>query len=73
MMKTVLIMETFDGYPAGKKVSFVAGTEETVSDAFADLIIAKGHAREKVIEKPHAPVAKRAGAKPTEDSAHEDV
>lgn len=71
MMKTVLIMETFDGYPAGKKVSFVAGTEETVPAAFADLIIAKGHAHEKVAEKPQA-APKRAASKQVEESTRED-
>lgn len=57
-MKTVTITEDFTGYPASKKVSFAKGTEHTVPDAFADLIVAKGHAREKVIPAPAKPEPK---------------
>ena len=51
-MKTVVIKESFDGYPQGakegaRKVSYVEGQEVEVSEAFGDLIIGKGLAREK--------------------------
>lgn len=68
-MKTVVIIEDFTGYPSGKKTAFVKGTEPSVPDTFADLIIAKGHAREKVSEKPAKPEPKAPLAK---DSTHED-
>lgn len=45
-MRTVKITETFDGYPNGKRVTYEKGTEVEVADAFADLIIEKGHAKE---------------------------
>lgn len=45
-MKTVKITETFDGYPNGKRVTYEKGDEVEVADAFADLIIEKGHAKE---------------------------
>lgn len=46
-MKTVRITETFDGFPNGKdEVRFIKGEEPTVSDAFADLIVGKGLAKE---------------------------
>jgi hypothetical protein len=51
-MKTVVITEDFTGYPSGKKASFAKGAEVSVPDAFADLIVAKGHAREKVAPVP---------------------
>ncbi len=51
-MKTVVITEDFTGYPSGKKTAFVKGAEPSVPDTFADLIVAKGHAREKVISAP---------------------
>lgn len=59
-MKTVTILESFDGYPQGAKegsrrTSFVEGQEVEVSEAFGDLIIGKGLAREKA--------ATRAGTK----------
>lgn len=41
-MKTVTILETFDGYPAGEKRRFVAGETPGLEDAYADLLIAKG-------------------------------
>ena len=44
-MKTILVREAFDAYPNGKKRSFAAGDEVEVSDADADLYVAKGHAR----------------------------
>lgn len=65
-MKTVKILEDFTGYPAGKKASFAKGTEVSVSDAFADLIIAKGHAKEQDTP-PTAPKAAAAAAKGTAD------
>ncbi|XYD07427.1 hypothetical protein R1A27_20165 [Methylobacterium sp. NMS12] len=50
-MKTVVIKESFDGYPQGakegaRKVSYGEGQEVEVSEAFGDLIIGKGLARE---------------------------
>ena len=51
-MKTVAILQDFTGYPSGKKTAFAKGAEVSVPDAFADLIVAKGHAREKVTAKP---------------------
>lgn len=46
-MKTVKITETFDGFPNGKdEIRFTKGEEPTVSNAFADLIVAKGLATE---------------------------
>ncbi|MDP4024460.1 hypothetical protein Q8W71_17685 [Methylobacterium sp. NEAU 140] len=51
-MKTVTIAETFDGYPQGAKegsrrTTYTEGQEIEVSDAFGELIIGKGLAREK--------------------------
>ena len=46
-MKTVRITETFDGYPNGKdERRFTAGDEHEMSDAYADLIVGKGLAKE---------------------------
>lgn len=46
-MKTVRILETFDGYPNGTdEERFVAGETPTLSDDFADLIVGKGLAKE---------------------------
>ncbi len=47
-MKTVKITEGFTGYPteAGGEVLFVVGDTSELSDAYADLILAKGHAVE---------------------------
>ncbi len=45
-MKTVVITESFTGYPNGKERSFTAGEEVEVANEFGDLIITKGHARE---------------------------
>lgn len=53
-MRTVKITETFDGYPNGKRVTYEKGDEVEVADAFADLIIEKGHAKDVI---PTAPVA----------------
>lgn len=56
-MKTVKILETFDGYPNGKRRTFVSGTEIEIAGDYADLIVAKGHAREiapKIDDKPAA-------------------
>lgn len=51
-MRTVAILEDFTGYPSGKKTAFVKGAEPSVPDTFADLIVAKGHARDKVTPAP---------------------
>lgn len=45
-MKTVEVIEPFTGYPDGKERSFRVGEEANLPDDFADLIVAKGHARE---------------------------
>jgi hypothetical protein len=46
-MKRVEIKEDFGGYPNGKDlVEFAAGDTVEVSDAFAELIVGKGHAIE---------------------------
>jgi hypothetical protein len=60
-MKTVKITEPngFDAYPHGKKVHFVHGQEVDVADHFADLIIAKGHAKEVEPQEPDAARKKR--------------
>lgn len=44
-MKTVEIVESFTGYPGKHEQQFTAGKTVEVSDAFADLIVGKGHAR----------------------------
>jgi hypothetical protein len=50
-MKTVHILEPFTGYPNGKsKRDFAKGEEPELSNEYADLVIAKGHAREAVAE-----------------------
>ena len=57
-MKTLRIAEAFTGFPDGTEASarsFATGEVVDLDDAFADLIIAKGHA----IEQP-APVIKPA-------------
>ena len=64
-MKTVEIVRTFDGYPTGKdERRFTAGEQPELSNDYADLIIAKGLAREaKATTKAAAP------AKPKDDHA----
>ncbi len=57
-MKTVAILQDFTGYPSGKKTAFAKGAEVSVPDAFADLIVAKGHARVKVTPAPAKPEPK---------------
>jgi hypothetical protein len=49
-MKTIHVKQDFEGYPHGgkegeKAVKFVTGQEIEVSDAFADMVVDKGHAR----------------------------
>lgn len=50
-MKAVVILTTFDGYPDGKKRRFTEGREVFAShglaEAYLDLLVAKGLAREK--------------------------
>lgn len=43
-MKRVRVREAFTGYPEDRRRDFVAGEVAEVDDAFADLIIGKGHA-----------------------------
>lgn len=45
-MKTVEILEAFDGYPEERKVVFAKGETRSLPDDFAELIIRKGHAQE---------------------------
>jgi hypothetical protein len=66
-MKTVVILEDFTGYPAGRKTAFAKGAEVSVPDAFADLIVAKRHARDKVVSP--AKAEPKAGA--TKDATRE--
>lgn len=59
-MKTVTIIESFDGYPQGAKEgarreSFAKGETREVSDTFGDLILGKGLAREVAPEPKASP------------------
>ncbi len=68
-MKTVIVTEDFVGYPQGAKEgskaqSFTKGQEVEVNATFADLIIEKGHAREKPPSAPE-PTAADTGSKGT--------
>ena len=61
-MKTVIVTEDFVGYPQGAKEgskaqSFIKGQEVEVNATFDDLIIEKGHAREKPSPTPEPAVA----------------
>ncbi len=49
-MKTVEIIESFEGYPEGRKVVFAIGETPSLPDEFADLIIEKRHARAPAAE-----------------------
>lgn len=68
-MRTVHILEDFTGYPSGVKTSFAKGAEPSVPDAFADLIVAKGHARDKVSPPPAKPSSKAPANKDTSREA----
>lgn len=64
-MKTVEITEDFDGYPTGKdERRFTAGERPELSNAYADLLIAKGLAREVMTTTEAA-----GAAKPKDDPA----
>ena len=68
-MKTVIVTEDFVGYPQGAKEgskaqSFTKGQEVEVNATFADLIIDKGHAREKPTSAPE-PAPADTGSKGT--------
>ncbi len=53
MTKTVEMLEAIEAYPKGERVFYPAGSKLDFEDDFADLLIAKGHAREvQVKEKP---------------------
>ena len=41
-MKTVTILDTFDGYPDDEKRRFVVGETPSLDDDYADLLIDKG-------------------------------
>ncbi len=45
-MKTVEITAGFTGYPNDKKRHFAKGDEPELADAYADMLIGKGLARE---------------------------
>jgi ribosomal protein L9 len=59
-MKSVEIIDTFDGYPASKKVSFTKGEIVEVSDSYADILVAKGLAKETTKTGPKATARKDA-------------
>jgi len=59
-VRTIEITDTFDGYPASKKVSFVKGEVVEVSDAYADILIEKGLAKETSKTGPKATAKKDA-------------
>lgn len=63
-MKTVRILEDFDGYPTGKdERRFTIGEEPELSNEYADLLISKGLAKEVSTTKAAPP------AKPKDDAA----
>ena len=47
-MKTIEILEDFEGYPSGKRRAFKKGETVEVAEPFADLVTSpeKGHAKE---------------------------
>ena len=59
-MRTVEITDTFDGYPASKKVSFTKGEVVEVSEAYADILVEKGLAKETSKTGPKATAKKDA-------------
>jgi len=59
-MKSVEITDNFDGYPASKKVSFAKGEVVEVSDAYADILVSKGLAKETSKTGPKATAKKDA-------------
>jgi hypothetical protein len=65
-MRTVKILESFEGWPDGKSPkNFVQGDEVEVANDFADLIIGKGHAKEvsgKAAAKEAPAAAKKDGS-----------
>jgi len=68
-MKTIIALEDFTGYPQGakegsKRHDFERGDELEVSEAFAELVIGKGHAKEKTAKaEVKEPVAPKPAAK----------
>ncbi|MBA4219934.1 MAG: hypothetical protein C0458_04305 [Methylobacterium sp.] len=76
-MKSIIILESFDGYPGGERRSFVAGAVEDLADDYADLIVGKGLGREASSETA-APAAEQTITKPARKgdsrkaSAHEN-
>jgi hypothetical protein len=63
-MKTVTILANFDGYPHGKKRSFVAGEKPELPDAYADLLVGKGLAAKSARAKPSTAAAETADGQP---------
>lgn len=52
-MKTVRITEDFDAYPNGKDIRrFTRGEEPELANDFADLLVAKGLAKEPPAAEP---------------------
>lgn len=45
-MRRVLITTAFEGYPDGKRQAFAVGETPRLADAFADMIVSKGLAKE---------------------------
>lgn len=62
-MRTVKIIDDFDGYPSGKRRTFTAGQEVEVPNDFADLIVGKGLAKEIEPKADEPPEEKPAGRK----------
>lgn len=72
-MKQIIILESFDGYPDGRKRSFVAGSVAELPDAYAELVVGKGLAREAAPEtEPSVTKPARAKGEAKRASSHED-
>ncbi|MBN8958582.1 MAG: hypothetical protein J0H17_18755 [Rhizobiales bacterium] len=65
-MRLIVPKENFDGYPDGKRASFAAGVAVEVPDDFADLVIAKGQAKEQHSEPAAEPFAKKGAQREAE-------
>jgi len=59
-MRTVEILDNFDGYPASKKVTFTKGEVVEVSEAYADTLVEKGLAKDTSKTGPKATAKKDA-------------
>lgn len=45
MMKTIVMLEAIEAYPNGQREFYAAGATLSFDDDYADLLIAKGHAK----------------------------